>query len=387
MATTPSGRPGSDGLRRQCKAVVKIAPWRDPIVRWLDAASRRAARRMIATLWKIEEKSLQSQGENLVSARRKARRSALAMVATAAEIRESIVARARHGHGQSVDRVDMHEAAVKPEKVLLEHERGLLPTLSEIVPTSWLVPSPWLLGSQGAVPGRRGVTRREYCLDASERDDFGGTRGGLVEAAKAGDVEAIQTHAAGGSRPRPRSGRPADPARSICRMVPPALLALVSSFGAGVGGLILIVSSLFGGIRITVFAIPGRRHPRIVHRVSGSGLRRTRPRASSRARRSRHPGGRACFLSQPDEPTWLQRIRRSRHGRRRPCGWRYLVEDRSTALAVVERTVGFHHFGPIIGMHPLEKLMQAAQAVVTGPRGKGGAGCACPVHTRRQPSE
>jgi hypothetical protein len=82
----------------------------------------------------------------------------------------------------------------------------------------------------------------------------------LVEAAKAGDVEAIQSHAeAGVAHARQRAALPTRPLE--LPDVPPALLVLVSSFGAGVGGLILIVSSLLGGIRIPLFAIPAAAIP------------------------------------------------------------------------------------------------------------------------------
>ena len=74
----------------------RFAVWRDPIAAWLDARinARRDAIDTVA-LQKIEERNLESQGETLVSARRKSQRAALAMVATAAEIRESI--RSREG--------------------------------------------------------------------------------------------------------------------------------------------------------------------------------------------------------------------------------------------------------------------------------------------------
>ena len=63
---------------------------------------------------------------NLVTARRKAERAARAMVATAALIRESI--RPESGTfmvNRSIAEA-IREAAIKPEMVLLEHERGVL---------------------------------------------------------------------------------------------------------------------------------------------------------------------------------------------------------------------------------------------------------------------
>ena len=88
----------------------------------------------------------------------------------------------------------------------------------------------------------------------------------LVEAAKSGDVEAIQSHAeAGVAHARAAAAQPTRPLD--LPGVPPRLLALVSSFGAGVGGLILIVSSLFPGIRITFFAIPAAAIPVLLPRL------------------------------------------------------------------------------------------------------------------------
>lgn len=102
----------------------KFAAWRDLIADWLDARiAARCEARETAVLWKIEERNLQSLGENLVTAHRKAKRSALAMVATAAEIKGSI--RPQDGAivvNRSITWA-MREAAVKPETVLLDHER------------------------------------------------------------------------------------------------------------------------------------------------------------------------------------------------------------------------------------------------------------------------
>jgi serine/threonine protein kinase len=239
----------------------KFAAWRDPIASWLDAAiaARRAADET-ATLWKIEERNLQSLGENLVSARRKARRSALAMVATAAEFKESV----RAGEGAiTVNRSivwAMHEAAVKPEKVLLQHERGLLPepgqdrsNLLARAVTMLLGPKVRFLAGAALLAGCVAWMHQNAMISAEHA-------AALVEAAKAGDVEAIQSHAeAGVAHARQRAALPTRPLE--LPDVPPALLVLVSSFGAGVGGLILIVSSLLGGIRIPLFAIPAAAIP------------------------------------------------------------------------------------------------------------------------------
>jgi serine/threonine protein kinase len=108
------------GRGEGAKARPKHAGWRDPIVRWIDArlTARRQAKDQ-AVLQKIEERSLESQGVNLVTARRKAERAARAMVATAAEIKDMI----RHREGTFIVNrsiaLAMREAAVAPEKVLV----------------------------------------------------------------------------------------------------------------------------------------------------------------------------------------------------------------------------------------------------------------------------
>ncbi len=82
----------------------------------------------------------------------------------------------------------------------------------------------------------------------------------LVEAAKSGDLTAVQTHAqASVAHASQQAARPTQTLE--LPMLPPAVLALVSSFGAGAGGLILIVSSFVGGQRIAFFAIPAAAIP------------------------------------------------------------------------------------------------------------------------------
>ena len=88
----------------------------------------------------------------------------------------------------------------------------------------------------------------------------------LLDAAKSGDMTAVQTHAqAGVAHARERAAKATEVLE--LPLVPPRLLAVVSSFGAGVGGLILIVSSFVGGVRIAWFAIPAAAIPVIGARL------------------------------------------------------------------------------------------------------------------------
>jgi hypothetical protein len=80
-----------------------------------------------------------------------------------------------------------------------------------------------------------------------------------VDAVKSGDLNALQTHA------QASVSRVKEYARNTetldLPVIPPAVLALVSSLGAGAAGLILIVSSFVGGVRIALFAIPAAAIP------------------------------------------------------------------------------------------------------------------------------
>jgi hypothetical protein len=82
----------------------------------------------------------------------------------------------------------------------------------------------------------------------------------LVEAAKKGDETAVQSHAqAGIARARAVAAEATEPLN--WPLLPHPLRVLVSSFGAGAGGLILIVSAIVGGARISLFALPAAAIP------------------------------------------------------------------------------------------------------------------------------
>jgi eukaryotic-like serine/threonine-protein kinase len=243
-----------DGARNR----PRHAAWRDPIIRWIDArlAARREAKEQ-AVLQKFEERALEAQGISLLTARRKGERAAKAMVATAAEIRETI--RPREGTimvNRSITAA-MREAAVKPESVLLDHERGVLhdrdndrertKTLTKLA-NIILGPKIRFLAGAALLAGCIAWMHQNAMISAEHAT-------ALVDAAKSGDMDAVQTHAqAGVAHAREQAAKPTQ--RLDLPALPAAVLAILSSFGAGSGGLFLIISSLVGGVRIAFFAIP-----------------------------------------------------------------------------------------------------------------------------------
>ncbi len=251
------------------KARPRFAPWRDPLVRWID--SRLAVRReatVRAVLQQFEERGLQAQGVNLLTARRKAQRAARAMVMTAAEIRETI--RPREGTimvNRSIAEA-MRQAAVKAESVLLEHERGVLDDRSAPRNRTKLLAK---LASVAFGPKIRflaGAVLLAGCIAWMHQNAMISAEHAkaLVEAAKTGDLDAVQTHALSGvAHAREKAAMPTQ--ILDLPVLPPAVLAALSSFGAGAGGLILIVSSFVGGARIAFFAIPAAAIPILAPRL------------------------------------------------------------------------------------------------------------------------
>ena len=237
----------------------RFAAWRDPIVRWIDAKMKaRTDAKDRKLLEKIEEKSLEAQGENLVVARRKAKRAAEAMVAVAAEMKQS----------QSVSRRDasmnvnhgiakaMREAATKPETVLRSRESGLMEDrspgfLSKILNTV-IGPKPRFLVGLALLLGCLFWMKQNGIVSAKQLQ----TAVAVAEsAAKSGDIEAIK--AQGQAELERVSKVKVEETRILSASpIPKPLLVLVSSFGAGAAGLTLLFASFFRGVRIAFFAIP-----------------------------------------------------------------------------------------------------------------------------------
>lgn len=225
--------------------------WREPIVAWIDA--RLAARRDAhdrAAIREAEERNRTARGENLVTARRKARRIAEAMVATAAELRP------RPGEAPSRPIAEaIRQAARHPEQVLVEAEKGQLyrprdggwPDLLLGPRTRFLLGAGLLVGflawaNQNGLVERRHVEQvAQRAREAVQARDLGA----IPEAARAvaGDVQ-------GRVAAKPRT----EPLR--LPGAPAAISRLFDGYGSGVAGLILLGSAFVRGWKPSLFAIP-----------------------------------------------------------------------------------------------------------------------------------
>jgi hypothetical protein len=238
---------GERGRRRPRSGI-----WREPIVAWIDGKQRaRKEARERALLQKIEERSLCAKAENLVVARRKARRAADAMVAMAAVIKAAPVG----GKSDRPTAQAIRDAARQPEKVLVEHEKGRLsgPREHGLIHKLFGPRARFLLGT-ALIAGflawmnQNGLVARIHIEQIAQQ---------ARQAAATQDVEAIRRagrQAASQIRSSLRRQEPTEPLRlpglpvSICR--------LFDGFGPGAAGLILLLSAFVRGARIGLFALP-----------------------------------------------------------------------------------------------------------------------------------
>jgi eukaryotic-like serine/threonine-protein kinase len=242
------------GRSERARSRPKFGAWREPVARWIDAKqkSRREAAEK-EKLQALEEKSLVSQGVNLVTARRQSRRSAEAMVTRASELRTLNTATAQAAtlspeELQLRSLKSMLDVAAQPEKYLVDKEKGLesryRASVFDVVLGSrvrFLAGAVLLAGCvvwmyQNGMLADENVARMK--TDVAKVQDINKAR--EVGAKTVGE---LATKAKG-----------AKPLR--IPMVPSAATTLFKDFNPGVAGLLLIASAFFSGWRLTLFVVP-----------------------------------------------------------------------------------------------------------------------------------
>lgn len=222
----------------------RFRDWRDVVTPWVEARheARRRARDGVF-LQAIEERGLVSEGVNLLTARRKARRIAAAMVATAAEIRWAEAE--PDGPDRPTVARAVRSAAETPEQILAAQESGLSgPDPSRVVDFLTGPRARFLLGAV-MVAGclawvhQNGVISGDQIKDVAARaiDDPDPLR--AIRDARI-DVRL------------PARGEPLS-----LPYLPRVVAGLFRDFGSGAAGLILILSAFLRGSRVAYFAFPG----------------------------------------------------------------------------------------------------------------------------------
>ncbi len=235
----------------------RLGAWRFRVLDWLDARLRdRREARMRAMFESLEEPALVSQKVNEMTARRKARRIAEALVIVAREVRSASVALLFPARSDAIRVMPrpvpdlIREAVEAPDKVLSttwsddrEAERGpnpLLRLLSALVGPR----ARFLLG---------GLLCALFLLWADQVGIISSTeiRAQAERAIAERDVGRLKDVSVDIGRIHTMDERLRIPG------VPESITRLVSGYGVGAAGLILIASALVAGSRIAIFALPG----------------------------------------------------------------------------------------------------------------------------------
>jgi hypothetical protein len=228
----------------------KYGAWRDPIVTWIDAKlqARKEAKDAKA-LQRIEEKSLEAQGENLVTARRKAQRTAEAMVATAAEMRKTDQ---RNGTVPLAVAKAVRDAAKAPEATLVHTERGLLRGRSTGVFDAIFRGLDPIVGARArffvAAILLGGCATWMHQNGMLSQAKFEELKKAAETAVETKDVSALKDV---------RLDVPVVTRPLTLPMVPARIAGLLGGFSAGAAGLILLVSSFSRSPKLALFAVPG----------------------------------------------------------------------------------------------------------------------------------
>jgi hypothetical protein len=216
----------------------RFGAWREPLVRWLDQrlqATREARERQHFRI--VEENCLQAEGMDLLQARRKALAAAEAMVTSAAEMREAARQAALTSRSDPAAKAQKR-ALVKQMLADARVKESTGVRLKRAAVTAAWTPVALLLGPQLRIV--LGLLLLTGCvLWLNQNGVFAGSS--LLDAERT--VEHVQ-QSSGGYQPL------------VLRYSPGFATAAVSSLGAGVGGLIWLISGLFRGEKMGMFALP-----------------------------------------------------------------------------------------------------------------------------------
>jgi hypothetical protein len=214
---------------------VKYGAWRDPVVRWLEARQRaRRAARDRQLLQAAEQRSLEARGVAEAEPAAKAEQAAEALVGRAEALREEGRARALQSVAELLELHDEEAARPAPRR-----RTGPLARAAAGVGSFFFGPRARFVVGALFVAGCLGWMDQNGLLPWEE------IKQAADQAVQQQDVPDLSNvNVDWGKQTKPLQLAP----------VPEALTRLVSSFNAGVAGLLLVLSALVLGPRIAVFA-------------------------------------------------------------------------------------------------------------------------------------
>ncbi len=226
----------------------KFRSWRDAAIRWMD--SRLLAQKELKErqhLQKVEEKNLQAQGVDIVAARKQAQAMADALMDEAADVRQQSLK-----GGKPLDpKVAAEQKRQRVKHMLAEARRGAYhPKKNRLLGLAFSPLSLALGGKMRFLLGCLIFAGFALWVKQNELLDVGRVTEAAkstVEAVKTGDVEGATAAAQSSGVDTTKTGKP---------LAIPLVGPLVSSWWAGLAGLILIVLGFFRGWKMSLFALP-----------------------------------------------------------------------------------------------------------------------------------
>jgi MFS family permease len=243
---------------RDRPARFRLDAWRFPVFDWLETRLRdRREARARERFERLEEAALIAQKVNDMTARRRSRRIAEALIAVGREVREvSLKALSPHAGDGSIRVIPrpipdlLREAVETPDRLLTstwsdereKTEPGPHPRLRLLAaltgPRARFVLGMLLLGAFLLWADQVGIISSREIRDRAQQ---------AIADRDVGQIQAVNVDL-------DRAQVAEEPL--VLPRVPPALTRFVSGYGVGVAGLILLISALASGSRIAFFALP-----------------------------------------------------------------------------------------------------------------------------------
>ncbi len=234
----------------------RFAPWRDPIVDAIDARVDERRRDRDRVLFQaIEERGLEARGINLLTARRKGRRIAEAIVQVAYQFRRQAVDRSL-----GLPLMDaLNRVALRPDDYLTasgEEDQGppAWKTALGFLARVLLGPRTRFLAGSALLAGCLLWMYQNSLISGEKIKDVVATATADQEKAITG-AKAIQDETV--ARVKGVASGETRTKDLELEGLSPDVTRRVDGFGLGVAGLILVLSSFYRGVRMAAFAVPG----------------------------------------------------------------------------------------------------------------------------------
>lgn len=243
---------------------LRFGDWRAPFLRWIhDRKQSQRAARDRPLLAELGEKSLEAQRINLLTARRRSRRVADAVVAMSSELRAAAWRQAADRSESLAAARVLRDAFERPEDVLADRESDLARPRWEAALEVIFSPKVRFLAGAALLGGCLiWVDQNEILTGEQVKEAVAKVHTAAKKAVESNDVNAVRELKTGDlidektvARAREafeKGSKPLD-----LPILPGFITRRFDGFNPGVAGLILLISSFFPGLRVGLLATAG----------------------------------------------------------------------------------------------------------------------------------